>query len=114
MKKIIVGILILLMASSTYSVVQGDGIDDEVTITVTADKKTTFDMFHNSSVKKGLTTPYQMKFNRTDSKFIFKTLESKSELKIEVKNNTKTIVRVEYPLAVLLITSEAYTAFGMQ
>ena len=114
MKKLVVGSLIMLMAFSTYSVVQGDGIEDEVTITVTAAKKTTFDMFHNRVVKAGLTTPYEMKFDLTDSRFIFKTLKSKSDLKIVVKHNSKTVVIAEWPVAVLLITSESYTAFGMQ
>ena len=114
MKKLIAGILITLMALSTYSIVEGDSLEDEVTITVTADKKTAFDMFHNSVVRKGLTTPYEMKFNRTDSKFIFKTLKSKSDLRIEVKHNDNTVVTAEYPVAVLLVESDSYTAFGME
>ena len=114
MKKLIVGSLVMLMAFSTYSIVEGDSMEDEVTITVTADKKTAFDMFYNSVVKKGLTTPYEMKFRLTDSKFIFKTLKSKSDLKIEVKHNDRTVVIAEYPVAVLLVTSESYTAFGME
>jgi hypothetical protein len=113
MKKII-AVALILAALCTHTIVQGDNIEDEVKITVTADKKTTFDMFHDSNgVVKGLTTPYEMKFSRTASHFIFKSRKSKTNLKIKVELNNKTALTAEWPIAVLLITNSSFTTFGM-
>ena len=113
MKKHIV-LALILAALCTYTIVQGDNIEDEVKITVTADKKTTFDMFHNSKVVKGLTTPYEMKFNRTDSHFIFKSQKPKTNLAIKVELNNQTTLTAEWPLTVVLITNSSFTTFGME
>jgi len=113
--KTIVATAFLLTALCTYTIVQGDSIQDEVRITVTADQKTRFDMLDNSQgVLKGLTTPYEMKFDRTDSHFIFKSLKSESNLKIKVEVNNKTVVTANWPIAVLLITDGTFTTFGME
>ena len=113
MKKTI-SLALILAALFTYTIVQGDNAQDEVTITVTADKKTNFDMFHGSKgIVKGLTTPYEMKFSRTDSHFIFKSQKSKSNLKIEVKLNNQTALTAVWPITVVLITNSSYTTFGM-
>lgn len=113
MKKTIFTALILT-ALCSYTIVQGDIFQDEVKITVTADKKTTFDMFHNSKgVVKGLSTPYEMKFNRADSHFIFKSHKSKTNLIIKVEINNQTALSAEWPIAVILITNSSFTTFGM-
>src|SRR5688500_18008516 len=103
MKKIVV-ITLILATLSMYTIVQGDNIQDEVKITVTADKKTTFDMFHNSKgVLKGLTTPYEMKFTRTDSRFIFKSQKTRTNLKIKVELNNQTALTADWPITVLVV-----------
>ena len=112
MKKSILTALFLI-ALCTYTIVQGDNIQDEVKITVTADKKTTFDMFHINQVVKGLTTPYEMKFNRADSHFIFKSHNAKTNLKIKVELNNQTTLTAEWPITVVLITNSSFTTFGM-
>lgn len=114
MQKNIVGAAFILVALCIYTFVHGNNIQDEVKITITADKKTNFDMFHDSEVLKGLTTPYEMKFNRTDSRFIFKSQKSKSNLKIKVEVNNKTALTAEWPITVLLITNGSYSTFGME
>ena len=105
---------LILAALCTYTIVQGDNIQDEVKITVTADKKTNFDMFlDRKGIVKGLTTPYEMKFSRTDSHFIFKSQKSKSNLRIKVEINNQTALTAEWPITVVLITNSSYTTFGM-
>lgn len=114
MQKTIV-VAFILAALCIYTFVHGDNIQDEVKITVTADKKTHFDMFHHrKGVVKGLTTPYEMKFNRTDSRFIFKSQKSKANLKIKVEINNKTALTAEWPITVLLITNSSCSTFGME
>ena len=114
MKKTIV-LSLILAALCTYTIVQGDNIEDEVKITVTADKKTTFDMFHSTKgVLKGLTTPYEMKFTRTDSRFIFKSQKAKTNLKIEVKLKNKTALIADWPITVLEVTNSSMSTFGME
>ena len=113
MKKLIV-ITLIFAVLCTYAIVQGRYFQDEVKITVTADKKTTFDMFDGSKgVVKGLTTPYEMKFSRTDSHFIFKSLNPKTSLKIKVEMNNKETVAADWPITVLVITNSSCTTFGM-
>ena len=113
MRKIIAAAL-MFAALGTHTIVQGDNIEDEVKITVTADQKTTFDMFQSShGVVKGLTTPYEMKFSRTDSHFIFKSLNPKTSLKIKVEMNNKETVAADWPITVLVITNGSCTTFGM-
>jgi hypothetical protein len=114
MRKIIAAAL-MFAALGTHTIVQGDNIEDEVKITVTADQKTTFDMFQSShGVVKGLTTPYEMKFSRTDSHFIFKSQKSKTNLKIKVEVNNQTALTAEWPITVVLITNSSFTTFGME
>ena len=113
MKKFIL-ITLILAALSTYAIVQARQFQDEVKITVTADKKTTFDMFDDSQgVVKGLTTPYELKFSRTDSHFIFNSLKPKANLKIKVEMNNKETVTADWPITVLVITNGSCTTFGM-
>lgn len=113
MKKFIV-ISLMFLAMCTYAIVQASHFQDEVKITVTADKKTTFDMFDGSQgVLKGLTTPYEIKFSRTDSHFIFKSLKPKTNLKIKVELNNKETLAADWPITVLVITNSTCTTFGM-
>lgn len=105
----------LLGTLSTYTIVQGNNFDDEVKITVIAEKKTTFDMFHSAKGElKGLTTPYEMKFPRTDSQFIFRSKKAKTKLKIKVEVNDNTALTADWPITVLLITNGSMTTFGME
>jgi hypothetical protein len=114
MKKIAI-IVLVLVTLSTYSSVHGDSIQDQITITVTSDKKTTFDMFDSTKgMLKGLTTPYEMKFARTDSRFIFKSQKSKTDLKIKVELDDQTVVTADWPITVLVVTNSSVETFGME
>jgi len=113
MKRLITILLTLLTVFTAYSIVQGDNIEAEVKITITADEKTTFDMFYNSKVTKELTTPYEVKFKQSDARFIFKSVKSESSLKIKVEKDNQTRLTAEWPIAVLLITEDTFTIFGM-
>ena len=115
MKRIISLTLIILLTGIVSSIqLQADNMNDEVTIFVTSEKKMKFDMFADSKVVKGLTTPYEITFSRTDSHFIFKSLKPKSTLKIEVKVNDKTTLTADWPITVVIITNNVFKTFGME
>lgn len=86
--------------------------EDEIIITVTADKSTKFDMFQDSKTTKGLKTPYEIKLKSTDSHFIFKSQNSKSKLKIEAKKKGAEL-SASWPVTVLLIKDDKLTSFGI-
>ena len=114
MKKLLLTIAVVLASMLIWSfATPPDG--DEITISITADKPTKFDMFqHSSTVKsaKGLTTPYEIKLNSTDSKFIFKSSDQKATLKMEAKGGGGS-VSASWPIIVLLIDGRTKTTFGM-
>src|SRR6267142_801149 len=86
---------------------------DEIRITVTADRKTEFDMFQDSKVIKGLMTPYEIKTTTTDSRFIFRSKELKSSLNIKVEKGGKTRLTADWPITVVLIDKDKLTTFGI-
>jgi hypothetical protein len=113
MKKYIALITGLIVIAGIFSF-KGIGVDEsEITVTVTSDKPEKFDMFRDVKITKGLTTPHEFKFRKSDSKFIFKSAKAKSTLKIDVKENGKTRVQADWPIIVLLIDGEKLTTFGM-
>lgn len=85
---------------------------DEIVITVTADKPTKFDMFQNTKVVKGLTTPYELKLQSDDARFIFKTKNLKTNLKIEARKKGAS-VSATWPITVLIVSGSRLTTFGM-
>jgi hypothetical protein len=87
--------------------------DDEIIITVTADKTTKFDMFQDSKTTKGLKTPYEIRLKSTDSHFIFKSQNSTSKLKIEAKKKGAELY-ASWPITVLLIKGDKLTTFGIE
>jgi uncharacterized protein YxeA len=86
--------------------------NDEIIITVSADKPTKFDMSQNSKTSKGLTTPYEIKLKSDDSRFIFKSNNSKTNLKIQAKKKGAEL-SATWPIAVLLIDGDKMTTFGI-
>jgi len=107
---LIAGILITtgILAFSTI-----DQAQPEVKIIVSSDQPVKFDMFRDATVSKNLTTPYEFTFTKSDSKFIFKSFETKENLTVTVQQNGKTTIKADWPLVVLLIEGEYYTCFGM-
>jgi hypothetical protein len=120
MKKNILIILIFLITGILFSFTTNSSDRDEVTITVTADKETKFDMFQsgaNIATQRGLTTPYKLSVRTTDTKFIFKSQKLKP-LKVNVerlnnKNGNKASLFAGWPITVLLIKDDTMTAFGI-
>jgi len=113
MKKKAMTILVILTSVIILSFKGINENEREYTITVTADKQTTFDMFQNSKTTKGLTTPYEIKVKTTDGKFIFKSNKLKSSLKIKVNEGTKTRLTAEWPITVVLLDNDQLTTFGI-
>ena len=113
MKSTALTIFVILTSAIIFSFTPRNENEDEIKITVTADKQTTFDMFQDSKTTKGLTTPYEIKVKTVDGKFIFKSTKLKSSLKIKVEKNGKTRLTAEWPITVVLLDSEELTTFGM-
>jgi hypothetical protein len=86
--------------------------NEEIIITVSADKQTTFDMFQDSKTVKGLKTPYQIKLKSDESRFIFKSKNPKTSLKIEAKKKGAKL-SATWPITVLLIDGDKLTTFGI-
>ena len=113
MKKMLLTTLILAILPA-YTIVQGYHAKDEIKITVTADKKTTFDMFDNiNGIVKGLKTPYEIKYTRTNSRFIFKALKGRADLKIKVEVNNQMAATAELPVVVVVVNDRSIETFGM-
>ncbi len=85
---------------------------DEVTITISAVRQSSFDMFRDGNTVKGLRTPYEMKLGSEDSKFIFKSNTSGMSLRIEVKKEGASLTAT-WPITVVLIEGGRMTTFGM-
>lgn len=113
MKKTTLTILVIVTSAIIFSFTTKNENKGEIKITVTADNQTTFDMFQDSKTTKGLTTPYEIKVKTVDGKFIFKSTELKSSLKIKVEKNSKTRLTAEWPITVILIENDKLTTFGI-
>ena len=85
----------------------------KVKITVTASRPTSFDMFQNDKVVKGLSTPYEMKVEAVENKFIFKSSDSKSVLKINIERGKDEKISTDWPVTVVLIDDEKISSIGM-
>jgi hypothetical protein len=99
MKKTLLTTIIILTSVIIFSFTTKTD-NEEIIITVTADKPTKFDMFQNSKTSKGLTTPYEIKIKSDDAKFIFKSSNSKSKLKIQAKQKGGEL-SATWPITVL-------------
>jgi len=110
MKKTILTTIIILTSAIIFSF-RTTSDNEEIIITVSADKQTTFDMFQDSRVVKGLKTPYELKIN-SDSKFIFKSKNSKSSLKMQARKKGGSVMG-SWPIIVLLINGDSMSTFGI-
>jgi hypothetical protein len=103
----------ILIASGILSFRTIDQAQPEVKIIVSSDQPVQFNMFRNVTVSRNLKTPYEFTFTKSDSKFIFKSLDTKGKMTVTVQQNGNTTIKADWPLVVLLIEGEAYTCFGM-
>jgi hypothetical protein len=111
MKKTLLTTIAILTCAIIFSFTTNTD-NDEIVITVSADKPTKFDMFQNSKTSKGLTTPYEIKLKSDDSRFIFKSKNSKTNLKIQAKKKGAEL-SATWPITVLLIDGDKLTTFGI-
>lgn len=87
---------------------------EEITVIVTADKETIFDMSQNGKTVRGLTTPYKIKFKTNDEDFIFKTRDSSSNITINAESGKEKISANGYQITVLVIDGGKWSTFGMK
>ena len=111
MRKVILFPFILLLGIAFCSFKAIDN-SPEISITVTAKKATSFDMFHNDETIRGLKTPYKVTLKSSDNKFIFKSRKPKSKLKVIVDND-KSVMTGNWSTVVLLVEDQKMTTFGM-
>ena len=112
MKKIILAIAVILTSVAIFSFTKKNKNTDEITITVTADKQTKFDMFQDDKITKGLITPYEFKTNYYEHDFIFKSVGANSHFKINVTSKDSKMT-ADWPVTVLLIRNEKWSIFGI-
>lgn len=115
MKKSILILFAVLTSVFIFTSFANPDNETEFKITVTADKVTKFDMFHNSGTTKGLKTPYELIVKTSDEQFIFKSDKLKSNLKVKVeaaKPNKRSMIG-EWPIVVILIENDKITTFGL-
>lgn len=96
MKKFVLIPALILAVIMIVSFIPNSDADDteELVIKVTADKVTKFDMFKYANPEspktiKGLKTPYEFVVKTMDGKFIFKSKNSRAEIKVEVKSKKR-------------------------
>src|SRR5258707_14082731 len=123
MKKVSLILLLILTIAAISSFTNSD--ESEITITVTSDKKTAFDLFQVTDLSnsngdgrtiRGLTTPYKLNVKSRNGRFIFKSTKLKSSLKIMVesnKNTDKALLQSDWPIIVLLINQGNVETFGI-
>jgi hypothetical protein len=112
MKKALLTTIVILTSVIIFSFTTKTD-NDEIVITVNADKPTKFDMFQNSKTTKGLTTPYEIKLKSEDSRFIFKSKNGKTNLKIQAKKKGAEL-SATWPITVLLVDGDKMTTFGIE
>lgn len=88
--------------------------DEEVTIKVSAAQATEFDMYQeHGKISRGLKTPYQFTADNANDRFIFKSLDQKTEIKVTVDKKQKTVLMGQWPIVVLLLDKGSATTFGI-
>ena len=113
MKKTIFPILLLLVAALVFSFRNDGPAEEKFTITVTADKPSTFDMLQDGKIERGLTTPYVVKVDAgKDSKFIFKSKSGTTGFHINCEG-MKGKLDANWPITVLVISGASVSTFGM-
>ena len=112
MKTMIAFCLVLLVALVTSFTAEVNN-SAKVKITVTASSPTTFDMLQNDKTVKGLSTPFEVKVSGIENKFIFKSSDFKSVLKINIERGDDEKISTDWPVTVVLIDDEKISSFGM-
>ena len=113
MKKTILFISLVLTSVFILAFVTIPKENKEIKITVTAEKQTTFDMFHNEKTTKGLKTPYEITISAADDRFIFKSQNLKTNLVVKAERANKNSVIGEWPIVVVVIDNDKMSTFGM-
>jgi hypothetical protein len=112
MKKVIFPFAVILFSILVVSFQPNKQINgNETTIIVTSDKPTTFDMFQDQNVKRGLKTPYELKIDSYEARFVFKAYDN-SPLHVDLKNRNSKL-HSTMVVTVLLITNSAIQVFGI-
>jgi len=111
MKKTILSVLLILtiLATLSFSILD---TNNGVTVKITAENPTEFNMVQNGIITNGLITPFELEFKGNRGNFIFKSNNDKEELKIDVKTN-KSSLTAEWKIIVLTIDNDKMTTFGM-
>jgi hypothetical protein len=114
MQKALLSLLLIAASVFIFSFTSKSDPGDEIKITVQADKPTAFDMLLNGKTIKGLTTPYETTAIHKESRFIFKSTDPNSKLKVHFeKTNKKMSADFEGVVAVILLTDQGISTFGM-
>lgn len=113
MRKLIWTTMAVLASALIFSFSHNRVEADKITVTVTADKPTTFDMYCNQSTKKGLKTPYELTLSAAEAKFIFRTQSSANPVKISMRNGYGGSLTANWPVTVVLIDRDMMTTFGI-
>lgn len=112
MKKAIVAVVLILTSVVIFYFITKQE-KEEITVTVTADTETMFDMAQNGATVRGLTTPYETKFRTDDANFIFKPRDSNANLIITAESKTGKILAKDGRIMVLVIDGRKWSTFGM-
>jgi hypothetical protein len=108
-----IGICVVLLAGLVTSFTYKIKNSNEVVITVTAGIPTAFDMLQNDKTLKGLSTPFEMRIPSSENKFIFKSKDAKSALKITIERGINTEIAADWPITVVLIDADKISSFGI-
>ena len=117
MKKLILISLAIAISGCMLAFKNISETSTQVTITVTSDKVTTFDMLQllNSKdriVRTFLKTPYKLTLNVVEGKFIFRTLDKDSKVLIKFEKQNMEL-KADWPVTVVTILNDSMMTFGM-
>ncbi len=111
MKKIIFSTVVILTSVLVFSF-KSAKIDNEITITVTADKQTSFDMNRDGEITKSLVTPYKMTINSNDSRFIFRAASKSPGFQVTATTKDSKLT-ADWQVTVLIVSNRSVYTFGM-
>ncbi len=114
MKKTISILLVVLASLFFFAFVAITNDNNEIKITVNAEKQTKFDMSHNGKTIKGLKTPYEITIITSDDNFIFKAENMKTNLKVKAERPNKSRMIGEWPIVVIVIDNDKMSTFGLE
>ena len=89
--------------------------DEQTTIKVSASQPTEFDMYQEgNNISRKLKTPFELKLTKQNDRFIFKSLEQNTSLKVTLEKEHGVILMGHWPIVVLLVEQGKVTTFGME